>query len=176
MIPWMREKFAERKAKWEASRKRTNFSSETIGYIGLCCAIYRFENFDIFLHSPFRVSDRIPLRKDVSYDSIELFDECPNDVVLLTIMSYDGRLLPLRVVKTTTIKEVKYRALTELILPMNDERGNGALNYKLLKPSQNMIDLNESLSISQSNLSDCGKSCCGQSFLLTRLKFCSIYR
>ncbi|XP_037033085.1 ubiquitin-associated domain-containing protein 1-like [Bradysia coprophila] len=132
MIPWMREKFAERKAKWEASRKRANFSSDTIG-----------------------VSDKIPLRKDVSYDSIELYDENADDAILLKIVGYDGRIVPLRLVSTTTIQEVKCQALRELVAVSNDHGTSSILGYKLLKSNASMLALNESLSISQSNLSDC---------------------
>ncbi|KAG4071889.1 hypothetical protein HA402_006050 [Bradysia odoriphaga] len=131
MIPWMREKFAERKAKWEASRKGANFTSETIG-----------------------VSDKIPLRKDVSYDSIELYDENADDAILLKIIGYDGRIVPLRLVSTTTIQEVKFQALKQLVVT-NDNGSSSVLGYKLLKSTASMLALNESLSISQSNLSDC---------------------
>lgn len=104
-----------------------------------------------------RVCDKIPLHKDVSYDSIETFDQGTDNVISLTIISYDGRLVSLRLLTTTTIKDVKRKALTELVLPFNNEQGTGVLSYKLLKPYENMFDLNESLPISQSELSDYGK-------------------
>lgn len=104
-----------------------------------------------------RVSDKIPLQKEVSYDSIEIFDQITDDVILLKIVSYDGRLVTLRLLTTTTIEEVKCQALTELVLPFDNVHGTGVLNYKLLKPLETMLDLKESLSISQSKLSDYGK-------------------
>lgn len=151
----MREKFAERRAKWEASRKGTIFSSEDIGYV------FKFTSERLYysdiLVFPSRVCDKIPLRKEVSYDAIETFDQSTDNVISLTIVSYDGRLISLRLLATATIKDVKCKALTELVLPINNVQGTGVLNYKLLKPSENMLDLSESLSISQSELSDYGK-------------------
>lgn len=103
-----------------------------------------------------RVSDKIPLRKDVSYDSIELCDENA-DVILLKIIGYDGRVAPLRLMSATTIQEVKCQALRELVPSINDQGTSKVFDYKLLKPTASMLALNESLTISQSGLSDCGK-------------------
>lgn len=104
-----------------------------------------------------RVSDKIPLQKEVSYDSIEIFDQSTEDAILLNIISYDGRFVNLRLSTTTTIYEVKWQALTELGLPTNIEQSTGVPNYKILKPSETMPDLDESLSITQNALSDYGK-------------------
>lgn len=110
----------------------------------------------------FRVSDKLPLRKEVSHDSIEIFeneshqDRVNEDTILLKIISYDGRFVSLRLLSTTTIGEVKDHALTEFRLSINNERDN-ILNYKLLKPTEGMLDLNDSSSISENNLSDHGK-------------------
>ncbi|KAJ6647276.1 Ubiquitin-associated domain-containing protein 1 [Pseudolycoriella hygida] len=114
MIPWMREKLAERRAKWEASRKRVNFSSESIG-----------------------ISNKIPLRTEIPYGPI-----------LLKIISYDGRLVSLRLLPTTTIQEVKCQALTELGLPIDED----VQSFKLLKPSETTLELKEDLSISKCTL------------------------
>lgn len=92
------------------------------------------------------------MQKEVSYDSIEAVDQNTDDVVLLNILSYDGRLINLRLLATTTIKDVKYEALIKL-----NEQITDVLHYKLLKTSDSMLELNECMSISQSNLSDYGK-------------------
>ncbi len=94
----------------------------------------------------------------MSYDPIEIFNESPDDdAISLKIISYDGRPVTLRVVKKSTIEEIKFRALAELNLSVSNERVGHDLNYKLLKPSESMRELNESLSIEKNNLSDCGK-------------------
>lgn len=106
----------------------------------------------IFVYS--RVSDKIPLQKEVSYESI---DQSAEDVISLKIISYDGRFVNLRSLATTTIEEVKWQAITELVLPINREHGTSVPDYRLLRPSETMLDLDESLSISQNKLSDYGK-------------------
>lgn len=93
----------------------------------------------------------------MSYDSIELCDGNVDDAILLKIIGYDGRVAPLRLVSTTTIQEVKCLALRELAPVTSDQGTSSALDYKLLKATTSMLILNESLSLSQSNLSDCGK-------------------
>lgn len=119
----------------------------------LICAKYSFASTSLYFCS---ISDQIPLRKDASYDSVEVFtDECPDDnVILLNVMTCDGKLVSLRLLSTATIKEVKRRAMAELVLSINDECRSA--DYKLLKSSENMLDLNDSLSISESKLSNCG--------------------
>lgn len=99
----------------------------------------------------------------MSYDSIEIFeneshhDRTNEDVILLKIICYDGRFVSLELLTTMTIEEVKCQALTELVLPISNEHGTCVLNYKLLKSTGVMLDLNESLSISENHLSDHGK-------------------
>lgn len=89
----------------------------------------------------------------MSYESIETFDQHTDDVILLKIISYDGRLVSLCLLATQTIREVKIQAISELLLPINSD-----VHYKLLKPSETMDELSETLSIRQSKLSDYGKS------------------
>lgn len=100
----------------------------------------------------------------MSYDPIEIFeneshrDVANDDTILLNIISYDGTIVSLRLSTTITIEELKFQALKNFkVLNTRDDLRTCVHNYKLFKPTEAIMDLNESSLISQTNLSDHGR-------------------